>query len=265
LLLLALFLTSPLAAQAPARSNGAAEAAAETVDDGIPRNADGLKILSLASYGEWKRITGASISQDGVWMTYTYAPRDGDAKMYVRELDGSREHEVAEGTSASFSDDGAWIAYLIPSAREGGSRARARQESSAPQRGGNAGGGRNEPRTLQVRNLRDGSTADIPGVASFEFTPDSRYLIARRPKADSDAEHDGVDVVLRDLRTGTTQVLGNVGAYELNEAGTLLAYIIDAKDRVGNGVFIHELATGTMRPIRTAALDYDGLTWNDDG
>lgn len=255
--LLVLALVAPLQAQQPGLRNVSAPAAA--AEDAAPRNAEGRKILTLASYGEWNRITGASISPDGAWMTYTYAPLDGDAKLYLRELDGDAVHEVAQGTSASFSDDGGWVAYSVPA-----SRAEAAGTRGAQAVGGAAARG-NAPRTLQIRNLSDGATTDIAGVASFEFTPGSRYIIARRPKAVADAEHDGADVVIRELRTGATQVIGNVGAYALNEAGTLMVYTVDAKDRVGNGVFVHGLAAATVRALRTGSRHFSGLTWNEAG
>lgn len=251
-------LSAPLLAQQHAERGPNVTAAA---DDAVPRNAEGRKILSLASYGEWNRVGSAQISADGAWMTYTYSPLDGDATLYVRELDGERVHEVPEGSSPTFAGDGRWVAYTIPAAPA----ARGDGARPAASRAAGAGGGRSSaPRTLQLLDLSAGSKVDIPAVASFAFSPDSRFLIVSRPKAVSDAEHDGADVVIRELATGTTQVLGNVADYALNEAGSMLAYVVDAKDRVGNGAFIHDLA-GTIRPLRTAAEDFSGLTWNDAG
>jgi len=256
LLLCTVVSAAPLPAQQAPRTGPSNATSAEA---NVPRDANGRRILSLAGYGEWKRITGAAISPDGAWMTYTYAPLDGDATMYVRELDGARTHEVPQGTSAAFSDDGAFVAYTIPAAGSGESRSQ-QARATAP-----ASGNRSNPRTLQLRNLRDGSTIDIPGIASFEFSEGSRYVVARRPKAQQDATHDGADLVIHDLRSRATHVIGNVGTHALNEAGTLLAYTVDAKDRVGNGVFIHDLAGSTTRALRTGALAFSGLGWNEAG
>jgi hypothetical protein len=45
------------------------------------RRADPKKILNLADYGRWNRITQTAISPDGRWMTYAYQPNDGDATL----------------------------------------------------------------------------------------------------------------------------------------------------------------------------------------
>jgi dipeptidyl aminopeptidase/acylaminoacyl peptidase len=268
--ILTLLLAVPALAHQPAgtAARGAAAAAA-AADAAIPRDAEGRKILTLASYGEWNRITSAQISADGRWLTYAYSPLDGTATLYIREVDGPGLHEIAGGAAPSFSDDGRWVAYTVAAGGSGAARGAAAAPASTqpqqPQQPPRAGGARAAPRTLQILNLATGAKADIPGVASFTFSPDSRHLLARRPKANSDAAHDGADLVLRELATGATQLFGNVGAYALNERGSLLAYVIDAQDRVGNGVFVYDVARGTIRPLRTAAADFAGLTWNDAG
>src|SRR5262245_8094686 len=55
---------------------------------------DPKKILTLADYGRWNRITQVAISPDGKWMTYAYQPNDGDATLYVKELDGSKVYTI---------------------------------------------------------------------------------------------------------------------------------------------------------------------------
>ncbi len=47
------------------------------------------KVLGLADIGRWNRINNAELSSDGKWMTYVYAPNEGDPTLYVRQLDGS--------------------------------------------------------------------------------------------------------------------------------------------------------------------------------
>lgn len=42
------------------------------------------KPISLDDYAQFKRITGAAISNDGKWMHYTVTPNDGDATLYVK-------------------------------------------------------------------------------------------------------------------------------------------------------------------------------------
>jgi dipeptidyl aminopeptidase/acylaminoacyl peptidase len=84
-------------------------------------------------------------------------------------------------------------------------------------------------------------------------------------KANAAAKQNGTDVVLRELATGITQNIGNVGLYDFDDAGRMLAYTVDAADRVGNGVYIVDLASSQSRVLSSASADYDQLTWGDKG
>ena len=43
----------------------------------------------------------------------------------------------------------------------------------------------------------------------------------------------------------------------------MLAYTVDAADRVGNGVYVVDLATSQSKLLSSAPLDYDQLAWGD--
>ena len=45
----------------------------------------------------------------------------------------------------------------------------------------------------------------------------------------------------------------------------MLAYTVDAADRVGNGVYVLDLATSQSKVLSSATLDYDQLAWSDKG
>jgi dipeptidyl aminopeptidase/acylaminoacyl peptidase len=87
----------------------------------------------------------------------------------------------------------------------------------------------------------------------------------RANKASSSSKHDGADLVLRELATGVTQNVGNVNLYDFDDAGRLLAYTVDAAERLGNGVYVVDLGTGESKVLSSAALDFDQLAWSDKG
>ncbi len=60
---------------------------------------DGKKVLTLADYGPWKRITQTAISDDGKWVTYTYSPNDGDETLFVKQLDGDKLYTIPIGSA----------------------------------------------------------------------------------------------------------------------------------------------------------------------
>src|SRR5512147_243424 len=67
--------------------------AVATAQSGTPAK----KVLNVGDYGRWNRITSTAISNDGKWMSYAYAPNEGDITLYVKQLDGDKLHTIAVG------------------------------------------------------------------------------------------------------------------------------------------------------------------------
>ncbi len=262
---------------------------------------DGKKVLTLADYGPWKRITNASISGDGKWVTYTYSPNDGDDTLFVKALDGDKVYEIQAGSSGGggrgggrggfgggggavqFSDDSRWVGYFVnPPASAGRGRGGpggrgAGRGGAAPQRGGTRGGGTapgggaggNGPtRHFELLNLETGDKWDVSNASGFQFAKGSAWLAVKLSGAGGgaggDNTHRGTDLLLRRLDNGMTQNLGNVNQYDFDDAGRHLAYTVDAADKLGNGVYVNDLATGAIRALDTRPMEYDGLSWRED-
>ncbi len=263
---------------------------------------DGKKILTLADYGPWKRVTSAAISDDGKWVTYTFSPNDGDETLFVKQIDGDTLYTVPIGsagaggrgggrggaggggnTAPQFSDDGQWVGYFVnPPARAGrgrsaGANGRGAGRGPAPaqtpatppasgaERGAPAGGAASPDsvRHFELLNLASGSKFDVPNAASFQFVKGSTWLAIKMSGAANDSSHRGTDLLLRRLSNGVTQNIGNVNQYDFDDAGKFLAYTVDATGRMGNGIYVANLATGETRALDGAAKDYDGLSWGD--
>ena len=231
-----------------------------------------LKPLSLEDYGQWSRITEATLSPDGRWMTYAYAPNDGDARFFWRDLnrlDAVPADTVMNGSAAAFSPDSRWLAFLSSPAEKEAERLR---EERNP-----------VPRNLHLVALSGGEKVEVENVASFAFSEDSRWLALQKPRAGSEGggaaparggarggngEEEsarGADLILRDLTDGTTRNLGNVAEFAFNEAGTHLAYLVDADDKAGNGLYLMELAGGRTMLLNTGEYMYQGMAWNESG
>jgi dipeptidyl aminopeptidase/acylaminoacyl peptidase len=71
----------------------------------------------------------------------------------------------------------------------------------------------------------------------------------------------GVDLVVRDLARGTHVNFGNVAAHGWQDAGVLLAMVIDAEHRAGNGVQLYDPRTGVLRVLESDTAEYTGLVW----
>jgi acetyl esterase/lipase len=254
----------------------AASATPSTSSAASTKPAGGQKVLALADYGKWSRVTSTSLSDDGAWMTYAYAPNEGDATLYIRQLDGDKLYTIPVGSLPQFSDDAKWVGYYVspPTAAGRGATAGGRGGAPTPSatppstppptgRGGAAAAGAN--RRFELLNLATGEKSVIPNVMSFRFAPGSYWVLARTSKSVTDAKNSGTDLIVRELATGNTRNIGNVNLYELDDSGRLLAYTVDAAERLGNGVYVADLATNTTGTLSSAVADYDQLVWSDTG
>jgi dipeptidyl aminopeptidase/acylaminoacyl peptidase len=276
-----------------AQATSQASAAAQSPAADAKR--DPGKILDLGDYGRWNRIVQTAVSPDGKWMTYAYQLNDGDVTLYVKELDGSKLYTIPAGVPPQagggggggggfgggannpvFSDDSRWVGYYVnPPGRTPG-RGRPAGAGAPGGRGGvpdatpPQGAGAQRPATparrFELLNLDSGEKFSVPNAASFGFSDGGRWLAVRTNKAvPTDTSHDGTDLVLRELATGATRNIGNVSGYAFDDAGKLFAYVVDATDRLGNGLYVVDLGSGQTRTLASAALDFDGLAWSPKG
>jgi hypothetical protein len=253
----------------------------------------GKKVLTLADYGPWKRITSPAISNDGKWVTYTCAPNDGDETLFVKQLDGDTLHTIAIGGPAGgaggrggaggggagvqFSDDSRWIAYYVnPPSSAGRGRGAAGARGATPGRGAAAPGGAPPAaaggaapaaapaRKLELLDLTSGTKYDVANAGGFQFSKGSEWLAVKINGTPNDTSHRGSDLILRRLATGENQNIGNVNQYDFDDSGKWLAYTVDAANRMGNGVYVANPATGETRTLDNVAMEYDGLVWRTD-
>ena len=236
----------------PARTNPLrSPALAALISLALPFGASGQdkRPLSLEDYGEWNRITEVALSPNGNWLAYAHAPNDGDATLFVRDLDGDASYETLNGGSVVFSEDGRWAALLAAPPEEEAEKLR---EDRKP-----------VPRTLHVIDLANGTRNEDGGVRSFAFSDDGRFLAVHRDRRDREADHTGSDLLLRDLEAGTSLSFGNVSEYAFHEGAGHLAYLVDADAGAGNGLYVVEAPTGRMRALATGDDRFEDLVWSE--
>jgi len=209
------------------------------------------KVLTLEDYGPWSRIREASISPDGRWTTYSYIPNDGDATFHVNSLDNETLYSRTNGSGAEFSEDSRWLGLLVRPSEEDADRLR---EQKKP-----------VPTAFHLLNLANGDSMIVENAVSFSFAKGSGFVAIEKSQSDSDAEHEGTDLLLRNLNTGVTQVVGNVSDFAFDETGTKLGYLVDAASASGNGLYVVDLASQRMLPVSTDTVTYSQLAWNDAG
>ena len=212
------------------------------------------KVPTTADYGKWERLGRATLSQDGAYLAYGVSRNDGENKLHIVRLAAAKDAKTARaaidyGSRPTFSADGKWVAYGI------GMSEKAREKLTKAKKPA-----RNK---IGIRALATGETTEIENIASFGFSDDGRYLVMRRYKAKGQ-KHNGVDTLVRDLATGRDTSFGNVASYAWMDDGPLMAMVLGAADRVGNGILVYNAATGNLRTLDSAHRDYRSLTWRED-
>ena len=234
----------------------AAGAAAQTASPPAAQNggAAAKKVLSIEDYARWRSIETARISGDGEWVAYGLRytnTLDTRPVLHIVRPDGGGDRQVENAVQPLFSDDSRWVAYYVELPYTDAKKLR---DAKKP-----------VPRKAGLMELGTGRTRTWDDIVGITFARGSRHLLLRRRKAQPDAKHDGVDVLLHDLTTGTDQLLGSVKDVEFNRNGELLAWTVDAATRDANGLYVLDLRTRTLRTLDDDTAGYSRLSWNEDG
>jgi dipeptidyl aminopeptidase/acylaminoacyl peptidase len=249
--------------------------------------------LSAADLKAWKNIRNPVLSDDGRWFAYMLAPNEGNAEVVVRSLSDGKEmrYPIGDATPAggrggppggaagggdgplAISADGKWIAFTIyPNATPAGSSARGARGGGRGGAAGANGQSTTPPQNkLALVNLATGERKDFDRVRRFSFNGDRPTWIAMHsyapaPAAGSTpapANGSGSDLVLYNLTTHDAVNIGNVAEYAFDDAGEYLAYTIDARDQIGNGIQLRNMKTDVVRAIDSDRALYRSLAWAD--
>ena len=185
-------------------------------------------------------------------MTYVYAPNEGDDTLYVRQLDGTKIYtipvgsaprvlrrlavrrllrEPAERRPAAAVDAAAAVAAVAAGAATGATPHRAASSCST-----------SRPATSTACPTRATSSS----LKARSSSPCARTRRTPRPSTTAPTSS------CASWRRGITQNIGNVNLYDFDDAGRMLAYTVDAADRVGNGVYVIDLATSQSKVLSSA-------------
>jgi dipeptidyl aminopeptidase/acylaminoacyl peptidase len=224
-----------------------------------------VKQLDPTDLAFWKNIRYTTLSYDGKWFAYQLAPNEGDAEVVVRPTAEGEERRFKIGeppppqgfggganTSVVISDDAKWLAFFKYVTAADAKKLR---KDKKPVQSG-----------VVLVNLATGEKRDFEKVRRFAFAPkQSNWLAVHRYAPDGAPAGSASDMLLVDLRTGTITSVGNVGEFAFDDAGTRLAWTVEGRDLVGNGIQVRELKTDVVRVLDSDKAVYRKLTWADSG
>lgn len=240
------------------------------------------RALSPADIAGWKSIRASTLSNDGRWFAYQLVPNDGDAELVVRATREGKEYRFQIGE--------------LPAPAPGGAGSAAANASAPVMMSANSGFAAftvypmaKDARRLRTQkrpafnkavivNLATGEKKEFDKIRRFAFSAQESGWIAMQaypadapvsgaPPAGGAAPTrvEGTDLVLYHMASGETVNVGNVADFAFDESGTYLAYTIDARDQLGNGVQVRTLATAVVKSLDSDRALYRRLAWADSG
>jgi dipeptidyl aminopeptidase/acylaminoacyl peptidase len=198
----------------------------------------------------------------------------------------------AGGGPLSISADSRWVAFMVYPASAAGRGGRA---------GGGGRGGRggaapaqdaaqatpSQPK-LALVNLATGEKKEFERVRRYAFNGDKPTWLAIQAPAEAAAatttpgapaggarggagggapaasgRAEGTDLLLYNLASGEAVNVGNVAEFGFDDTGDWLAYTIDARDQIGNGIQLRNMKTDVVRAIDSDRSLYRHLVWAD--
>jgi len=255
----------------------------------------GKKAITQDTYDQWRTISGATLSNDGLWAVYTVSPVVGEGELVVRSTAASTQYTAARGytgrpqlqpaadsaalfsaQAAQLSADSRFVGFVIYPSQDVVERARSRRGAPSPRN------------SMGLMKLADGTVTTVPAVRSFRFARRGgrflAYLLddttaaprptpangtpasgAASPAPAAPRRDVGTTLVLRELGTAAETRIDGVTAYSFDENEQWLAYTVSAKDSTSNGAYLRALGTGAVTPLLTGAGTYRGLTFDRKG
>lgn len=202
--------------------------------------------LTARDYGRFEFVGEVRLSPDGRYIAQEIRRVNDTTELRLRTLAADSVVALAWGREPVFSGDSRWIAYTVDVPPE--ERRRLERERKPVRR------------AAVVRDLARGTERRFAQVEQRAFDATGRFLAVRGPYPEQPRGRGG-DLLVVDLSSGTEFTLGNVREFAWSRAGSLLAVTIETGGAAGNGVQVHDPATGRLMALDAGGQTYRHLAW----
>ncbi|HEV8446739.1 MAG TPA: prolyl oligopeptidase family serine peptidase [Gemmatimonadaceae bacterium] len=294
LLVLSLGPVAVLAAQQPAPASGSAKQMQ-------PADLKAWKTIRspvLSPDGKWFAYVLAPNEGDANVIIRSTGTDNKEYTFPIGSSDGGRGGGGGRGGAApdagggplAISADSRWVAFMVYPAAAGGRGGR-----GGAGRGGRGGGAQTTDGAAQTPapqnklalvNLATGEKKEFDRVRRYAFNGDKPTWLAIQAPAEAPSapagnaaggaargggaggnaaagRAEGTDLLLYNLSNGEAVNVGNVAEFGFDDSGDWLAYTIDARDAIGNGVQLRNMKSDVVRPIDSDRALYRHLVWSD--
>lgn len=260
--------------------------------------------LKISDADDWQNVSQFVLSPDGQWSGHVVMPNEGDGTLVIARTDGSgsagedkeaqQEQSAAEEKSAppetpKKSDQD----VEDPSKPEHASAAKRYTYDVGPGSGqiqfshnsqfavfmeapkdkaAKAAKKKGTPikNKAVLLNLATGEKTEFDNAQRFSFSGENPKILAigkSKPKGrpSGDKGWDGTDLLIHDLESGSQINIGNVKSFSFNKSGDLLAMVIDAEGKSGNGCQLFHVNESKIEVLDSDKAIYGSMSWTREG
>jgi dipeptidyl aminopeptidase/acylaminoacyl peptidase len=213
------------------------------------------KPLDHTVYDQWQSIKDVVLSNDGNWMSYTVAPQEGDATLYVRHLKTNQIIKIERGTQSKFTEDNVFLITKIKPTFDETRKAKI---------------GKKKPEempkdSLAILTLSNGSINKIPSVRSYQIPEFGNDAIAYLNDPKTDIKKEGASLYFIDLSTGKERIFNNIGEYAIHPKGEgVMMYQVKTKLNEAK-ILLASIADTNLKTINSRFYSATNFTWDKEG
>ncbi|MEM7783910.1 MAG: prolyl oligopeptidase family serine peptidase [Planctomycetota bacterium] len=254
------------------------------------------RALTIADADDWESIRQFVIAPNGKWSGHFIMPNEGDGTLIIQKTGDSNGSSVGDESQPNdekspvekskpveaeskskdepkpsdryefvvgpnsgrltFSHDAKFAAYLeAPKDRA----AKAAKKSNQPLKN-----------KVVLMNLETGQKTEFENSQTFSFSGENPKCLAihkMKPKGQpgGDQGWDGTDLLVYDLQSQSQINIGNVKSFSFNKSGDLLATIIDAQGKAGNGLQLLHVNNNRIELLESDRSKYGSMSWTREG
>jgi dipeptidyl aminopeptidase/acylaminoacyl peptidase len=213
------------------------------------------KPLDHTVYDQWQSIKDVVLSNDGNWMSYTVAPQEGDATLYVRHLKTNQIIKIERGTQSKFTENNAFlIAKIKPSFDETRKAKIGKKKTEEMPKD-----------SLAILTLSNGNINKIPAVRTYQVPEFGNDVIAYLNDPKTDIKKDGAQLYFRDLNTGKERVFNNISEYAMHPKGEgVMLYQVKTKLNDAK-ILLASIADTNLKTISSRFYTATNFNWDKEG
>ena len=221
-------------------------------------------------YDSWESVGVKQLSNNGEWVSYTILQQEGDATLYLNNLNTNAKIKVPRGNRLQFTADSKFAAFTIKPFY-----ATTRQEKIKKKKPEDM-----SKDSLGLVNLAANSIFKIARVKSFEIPEKGGAFVAyqleksldtaKKSKSVPDkagSKKEGTDLIVRNLVSGTERTFKYVDEFVFSKNGKQLAFAVtgSSKDSLAKaGAFLLDTETGKLKTLVSGKGSFKGFVFDEE-